>query len=293
MKAEETIMLVGAHLSVAGGLSNAFSLAARFDCESLQIFTKSQLQWASQPLAADEVYAWLCAWQEREWLPCLVHDSYLINLASPDEALRRKSVDAFVDELERAALLGILWVNTHPGSHKGAGVAAGLEKCTLSIQECLERTEGLGVGILLETTAGQGNDLGSRFENLAHLLEQVNVSERMGVCFDTCHSFAAGYDLRSDESYEAVWRRFDELIGLRNLRAFHLNDSRFPLGSRRDRHAEIGKGELGVSSFRRLMCDPRFDGHPGITELPDLVTPRSLRRLKAMRSFPPSRVQSS
>lgn len=286
-------MLVGAHLSVAGGLCQALRLAAEFDCESVQIFTKSQLQWASKPLEADEVCAWLDAWQECDWPPCVVHDSYLINLASPDEALRRKSVDAFVDELERAALLGISWVNTHPGSHRGAGEAAGLSRCAESLKECLQRTEGQGVGVLLETTAGQGNDLGSRFENLAQLLDNVNAPERMGVCYDTCHSFAAGYDLRTEKSYETVWKRFDELIGLRFLHAFHLNDSRFPLGSRRDRHAEIGKGELGRNAFRLLMQDARFAGHPGITELPDEVTPRSLRRLKTMRSFPPSRVQSS
>jgi deoxyribonuclease IV len=276
-------MLVGAHVSVAGGLVEAFRWVAEFNCESLQIFTKSQLQWTSKPLDADDIYAWLSAWEANDWPPCFVHDSYLINLASPDDDLRKKSVDAFVDELERAAALGIPWVNTHPGSHKGAGEAAGLANCALSLKECLERTEGLGTGILLETTAGQGNDLGSRFENLAQLLESVNQPERMGVCLDTCHSFAAGYDFRTEDSYEAVWRRFDELIGLHFLHAFHLNDCRFPLGSRRDRHAEIGKGELGENAFRMLMRDARFTGHPGITELPDEVTPRSLRLLKRLR----------
>jgi len=277
-------MLVGAHLSVAGGLSRAFQLAGEFACESIQIFTKSQLQWAAKPLEPDDVCAWLDAWETSDWPPCLVHDSYLINLASPDDALRQKSVEAFVDELERAALLGIPWVNMHPGSHKGAGEAAGLSRCANSLIECLQRTEGLGVGILLETTAGQGNDLGSRFENLACLLERVNAPERMGVCYDTCHSFAAGCDLRTEKSYESVWKRFDELIGLRFLHAFHLNDSRFPLGSRRDRHAEIGKGKLGMNAFRLLMQDARFSGHPGITELPDEETTRSLRRLKKIRN---------
>ena len=276
-------MLVGAHVSVAGGLTEAFRWVNEFDCESLQIFTKSQLQWAAKPLEADDVYAWLCAWEQCDWLPCFAHDSYLINLASPDEVLRKKSVDAFVDELERAAALGILWVNMHPGSHKGAGEATGLAHCAQSLRECLERTEGLATGILLETTAGQGNDLGSRFEHLAHLLERVNQPQRMGVCFDTCHSFAAGYDLRTEESYEAAWKRFDELIGLRFLHAFHLNDCRFPLGSRRDRHAEIGKGEIGENAFRMLMNDPRFAGHPGITELPDDVTPSSIGLLKKLR----------
>jgi len=276
-------MLVGAHVSVAGGLEKAFDWVKEFGCEALQIFTKSQLRWESKPLDPDEVYAWLMAWEAGGWPPCLVHDSYLINQASPDELLRRKSVDAFVDEIERAAMLGIPWVNTHPGSHRGSGEEAGLATCATSLREVLERTEGLPVGILLENTAGQGNDLGSRFEHLAYLLEKSGGGERVGVCFDTCHGFAAGHDLRTDEAYARTWSRFDELIGLANLHAFHLNDCRFPLGSRRDRHAEIGKGEIGAAAFGRLMNDPRFAGHIGITELPDDVTPRSLNRLRRMR----------
>jgi len=276
-------MLVGAHVSVAGGLERAFRWYDEFDCESLQIFTKSQLQWKSKPLEPDEVTAWLGAWEEAGWPPCFVHDSYLINLSSPDEELRRKSVDGFVDELERASLLGIPWVNTHPGSHKGAGEPIGLENCARSLKEVLERTEGIGVGILLETTAGQGNDLGSKFEHLAVLLDKVNAGERMGVCYDTCHSFAAGYDIRTEEVYQKTFARFDELIGIERLLAFHLNDCRFPLGSHRDRHAAIGEGEIGSEAFRLLMNDPRFELHPGITELPDDVTPPSLARLKKFR----------
>ncbi|RPH96593.1 deoxyribonuclease IV [candidate division KSB1 bacterium] len=276
-------MLIGAHVSVAGGLVEAFRRAEEFDCECIQIFTKSQLQWSAKPLEPDEVYKWLVTWEESGWPPCFVHDSYLINLSSPDEALRRKSVDAFADELERAALLGIPWVNMHPGSHKGAGEEIGLTNCVRSLKEVLERTAGLGVGILLETTAGQGNDIGSRFEHLSHLLEKVNQPERMGVCLDTCHAFAAGYDLRTPEAYAATWKRFEEIIGIKFLHAFHLNDCRYPLGSRRDRHAEIGKGEIGLEAFRMLMNDPRFEGHPGITELPDEVTPRSHKLLKSLR----------
>ncbi|MBU0509110.1 deoxyribonuclease IV [bacterium] len=276
-------MLVGAHVSVAGGLDQAFRWYQEFDCESLQIFTKSQLQWKAKPLEPEEVMSWLEAWELADWPPCFVHDSYLINLSSPDEALRKKSVDAFVDELERASLLGIPWVNTHPGSHKGAGEQIGLDNCVRSLKEVLERTEGIGTGILLETTAGQGNDLGSKFENLAYLLEKTDGGQRVGVCYDTCHGFAAGYDIRTAEAYTATFARFDELIGLRFLHAFHLNDCRFPLGSRRDRHAPIGKGEIGPQAFRLLMNDPRFELHPGITELPDDVTPQSLARLKNFR----------
>jgi deoxyribonuclease-4 len=276
-------MLIGAHVSVAGGMAEAFAWSKRLGCECLQVFTKSQLRWDARPLEPDEVWEWFESWEGDGYTPCLVHDGYLINLASPDDALRNKSVEGFVVELERAALLGIEWVNTHPGSHRGAGEDRGLELCAQSLHEALQRTEGMGVGILLETTAGQGNDLGSRFENLAELLGRVGDAERMGVCYDTCHSFAAGYELRTDEGYEQTWRRFDETVGLRFLRAFHLNDCRFPLGSRRDRHTEIGRGEIGTGAFRRLMNDPRFEGLPGITELRDEETVRSLRLLKRLR----------
>lgn len=276
-------MLVGAHVSVAGGLKEAFRWVEKFQCESLQIFTKSQLQWQAKPIEPDDLTAWLSAWAAAGWPPCFVHDSYLINLSSPDAELRQKSVDGFVDELERASLLGIPWVNTHPGSHKGAGEPSGLDHCVQSLRETLARTADLGVGILLETTAGQGNDLGAKFEHLAYLLEHAQGGERIGVCCDTCHMFAAGYDLRTAESYHAVWKRFDELIGLEYLHAFHLNDSRFALGGRRDRHAPIGKGEIGREGFRLFMNDERFASHPGITELPDEDTPPALELLKSLR----------
>lgn len=278
-------MLVGAHVSVAGGLHAAFPLAEEFGCESVQIFTKSQLRWSAKEIEPDEVVQWLEAWEQCGWPPCLVHDSYLINLSTPDEELRRKSVLGSVDELNRAALLGIPWVNTHPGSHRGAGVDAGIANCARSLREALDQTAGMGVGILLETTAGQGNDIGSRFEHLAELLERINEPERMGVCVDTCHIFAAGYDLVTEAGYEQTWKEFGERIGGSFLRAFHLNDSRFPLGSHRDRHAEIGKGEIGREGFSRLVNDPRFTGLPGITELPDDETMRSIKLLKKLRAL--------
>lgn len=278
-------MLIGSHVSIAGGLREAPLRAADLGCESFQIFTKSQLQWKAKPLESDEVLAWFETLHETGTPPCFVHDSYLINLCSPDEPLRRKSVDALVDEVIRAALLGIPWVNIHPGSHMGAGEEAGLANCTRSLREALQRTEGSGTGILLETTAGQGRDIGSRFEHLARLLEAQNDPLRMGVCVDTCHCFAAGYNFTTDEGYSKTWNRFRELIGLDYLRAFHLNDSKFPLGSRRDRHAEIGTGHIGREGFRRLLADPRFAGLPGVCELPNEKgeTIRSLRLSKYLR----------
>ncbi|MBI5060378.1 deoxyribonuclease IV [candidate division KSB1 bacterium] len=276
-------MLFGAHVSVSGGLHEAFRRSEEFECESIQIFTKSQLQWKAKPLEPEDIERWLDAWEAADWPPCFVHDSYLINLCSPEEALRQKSVGGLVDELERASLLAIPWVNTHPGSHKGAGEQVGLNNCVKSVLEVLRRTEGSGTGILLETTAGQGNDLGAKFEQLAYILERVNQPERMGVCVDTCHVFAGGYDLRTAEGYARTWGEFDRIVGLSNLRAFHLNDSRFPLGAHRDRHAAIGKGEIGESGFRLLARDARFAGMPATTELPDEDTPESIGLLKRLR----------
>lgn len=276
-------MLFGAHVTVSGGLYKAFEWADKFECESIQIFTKSQLQWKAKPIEPEDIEKWFEAWEAADWPPCFVHDSYLINLCSPDEELRKKSIDGLVDEVERAALLGIPWVNTHPGSHKGAGEQLGLDNCVACVKEVLQRTEGCGTGILLETTAGQGNDLGAKFEHLAYVLERVGQAERMGVCVDTCHIFAAGYDLRTPETYEKTWNEFDRIIGLDKLRAFHLNDSKFPCGAKRDRHAAIGKGEIGEAGFKLLAKDQRFDGIPAATELPDEDTPSSIERLKSLR----------
>lgn len=276
-------MLFGAHTSTAGGLHKAFEWGTEFGCEAIQVFTKSQLQWQGKPIEPEAIYQWFDAWDAAGQPPVFVHDSYLINLSSPDETLRKKSVDGFVDELERAALLGIPWVNTHPGSHKGAGEAMGLERCATSLREVLSRTEDLGVGILLETTAGQGGDLGAKFEHLGYLIRECQQDERMGVCVDTCHIFAAGYDLRTPEEYKKTWAEFERQIGLKYLRAFHLNDSKFELGKHRDRHAAIGKGFIGESGFKLLATDPRFAGLPGTTELPDEDTPSSIATLKRLR----------
>jgi deoxyribonuclease-4 len=276
-------MLFGAHVSVAGGLHKAFDWADKFDCESIQIFTKSQLQWKSRSIEPEDIEQWLEAWENANWPPCIVHDSYLINLSSPDPEHRKKSIDGFVDELERAALLAIPWVNTHPGSHKGAGEEIGLKLCADSLKQVLDRTQDLGVGILLETTAGQGGDLGSKFDHLGWLCNESKDEERLGVCVDTCHIFAAGYGLRTAEAYEKTWQEFERHIGLSRLKAFHLNDSRFELGQHRDRHAPIGKGFIGKEGFRLLARDPRFVGLPGTTELPDEVTPQSIKLLKQLR----------
>ncbi len=276
-------MLFGAHTSTAGGLHKAFEWGTKFKCESIQIFTKSQLQWKGKEITPDAVTKWFEAWEEAGEPPVFVHDSYLINLSSPEPELRRKSIDAFVDELARAAVLGIPWVNTHPGSHKGAGEEVGLNNCAASLREVLLRTEDIGVGILLETTAGQGDHLGAKFEHLGRLIQECRKDERMGVCVDTCHIFSAGYDLRTPEVYAATWKEFEEKVGLKYLRAFHMNDSKFDCGQKKDRHAAIGKGFIGLSGFKMLATDPRFKDFPATTELPDEDTPSSIATLKRLR----------
>lgn len=277
-------MRVGAHVSVSGGLHKAFDWTAKFGCESLQIFTKSQLRWDAKPLTAGEIQAWLTAWDKTERMQCLVHNSYLINLATPDDELRQKSISGMIVELERAAALEIPWVITHPGSARDAGEEAGLKFCAGAIRDVLKKTRKLNVGILLETTAGTGSNIGGKFEHFGYLLRECAMPpERLGVCLDTCHVFAAGYDLKSEAGYAETFQQFDQLIGLSHLRAFHLNDSLKPLGSHRDRHAPIGEGEIGPEAFARLMRDERFAGIPGATELVDEVTPQGLALLKSFR----------
>jgi deoxyribonuclease-4 len=274
---------IGAHVSVAGGLVKAFPRGLEWNCESLQIFTKSQVQWAAKPLDPDDVYAWLSAWEEQEWQPCIVHGCYLVNLCSPSAELRQKSVAAVIDEIERAATLGIPWVIVHPGSFKDTTLEPALDFCTASVREILEQTEGCGAGLLLENTAGMGSSVGCRFEDLGQVIRQVNRPEQLGVCFDTCHAFAAGYDLRTPAAYADTWARFDRIIGLDHLKAFHLNDCKSPLASRIDRHEGIGQGAIGVEGFRLLMNDPRFEFHPGVVELKDELVLGSLELLDSLR----------
>jgi deoxyribonuclease-4 len=196
------------------------------------------------------------------------HDSYLINLAAPEDALYRKSVTAFADELERAETLGLDYLVTHPGAHTGSGVEAGIARVAAALDDCLERCEGYKVKVLLETTAGQGSCLGATFEELAAIRDRVREHERIGFCLDTCHVFAAGYPLATRADYTELFQQFDDILGLSHLRLFHVNDSAKPLGSRVDRHAAIGQGEIGLDVFRCLITDPRFEDRPKILETP-------------------------
>ncbi len=262
--------LLGAHESVAGGLELAFERIRRVGGESLQIFTRNQRQWKAAPVSGEEAAAFAAAWQENGGMPVAAHASYLINLGSGKKEQADKSVAAFVDELHRCAALGISQVVFHPGSHGGAGVETGLARVTANLDRVIEQA-GDGcreVSILLETTAGQGTGLGYRFEELAWILEHSAHPERLGVCVDTCHIFAAGYDIRTPETYEATFSEFDRLIGLDRIRFFHLNDSKKELGSRVDRHEHIGKGFIGLQGFGCLLTDPRFAHHAMTLETP-------------------------
>ena len=260
--------LFGAHFSIAGGLTNAVATAVRFQCGTLQLFTKNASQWACKPIADTDAQAFRKAAKSAKLKLLTAHDSYLINLASPDGELFRKSVDAFAVEWERAEQLGLSYLVTHPGAHVGSGDTAGLQRVIEALDIASGRCEGLKVRILLETTAGQGTTLGHRFEHLAAIREGVRAPERFGVCLDTCHVFAAGYPIHTDDGFAATFQEFDDVIGLDSLKLFHVNDSVKSLGSRVDRHAGLGLGEIGEGAFRMLVNDARFDALPMILETP-------------------------
>ncbi len=260
--------LLGAHMSIAGGLHLAFARIQEVQGEALQIFTSNQRQWRTIPLTPEMVADFQQHWEKNGHMPVAAHDSYLINLAAPDSDQLEKSVGAFADELRRAATLGIPFLITHPGSHLGRGSDVGLERFVGNLDRAITRSKVSEVKILLETTAGQGTNLGSSFEQIACILSQSTYGDGLGVCFDTAHAFAAGYDIRTLETYEETFSRFDRIIGLERLEFFHINDSKRPLGSRVDRHEHIGKGEIGLSAFRLLLNDPRFQQHPMVLETP-------------------------
>jgi len=260
--------LFGAHMSVAGGYHNALLAARDHDCAAVQLFTKNANQWAARPLTEDDVRLFRRTRRASGVKKTIAHDSYLINLASANDDLFRKSVEAFVVEMERAEALGLNYLVAHPGAHTGTDEATGLVNVGRGLDEVHRRCAGFRVRILLETTAGQGLSLGHRFEHLAWMIAAVAEPERLGVCLDTCHVFAAGYPLAPEADYRATMAEFDRIIGLKRLRVFHVNDSKKALGSRVDRHAHIGQGCLGRESFRLLVNDPRFADRPMILETP-------------------------
>lgn len=260
---------LGAHMSIAGGLENAFTHIKKVGGTALQIFTKNQRQWKTSPLSPEEISRFQTARESWGNYPIGAHDSYLINLASPKEETSTKSIAAFADELLRAELLEIPFLIMHPGAHLGEGIENGLKRFVSNLDNAIMQAgEAAAVMVLIETTAGQGSSLGSDFAEIGFILKHSRFPERLGVCFDTCHSFTAGYDIRSPETYAATMADFDKHIGLDYLKFFHLNDSKKGLGSRVDRHEHIGKGKIGLEGFRNLMNDPRFADHPMTLETP-------------------------
>jgi deoxyribonuclease-4 len=255
-------------MSTAGGHHNAALAAGEIGFATLQLFTKNNNQWNAKPLSDEQIRHFAESLSQHGLTTPVAHNSYLINLASPDEALWNKSIDAMVVELERAEALGIAEVVAHPGAHVGSGEAAGLARIAAALDEVHRRSRGFQARIDLETTAGQGSCLGHRFEHLQSILEQVAEPERLGICVDTCHVFAAGYSLDDDASYNATIEALERAVGLGRVRVLHLNDSVKERGSRVDRHAGIGLGRIGLEPFRRVVTDPRFVDLPMILETP-------------------------
>jgi deoxyribonuclease-4 len=280
-------------MSISGGLHRAVDRAEAVRATALQVFVKSARQWTAKPLQVEEIDRFREALERGGLAPyTLAHASYLINIASADETLWRRSVAALRDELERCAALGIPFLVLHPGSHVGAGEEAGLRRAVRGVDQALggrgRRRAAVrsSVTLLLENTAGQGTNLGHRFEHLGRILEQARWARCLGVCFDTCHALAAGYDLRDARSFRQTMHALDRAVGIERLRAFHLNDSKHALGSRRDRHEHIGRGDLGLDAFRHLLNDRRFADLPMVLETPkgeDLAEDRrNLRRLRSL-----------
>jgi deoxyribonuclease-4 len=260
--------LLGAQMSIAGGVGNALLLGKKVGCDAIQIFTKSSRQWASKPYSKEEIDFFLRNRKETGIRSVIAHDSYLLNLGSPDGALRKRSLAAFIDELERCEMLGVSHLVAHPGAHVGAGEAQGIKTIARSLNEVHKACPGYNAKVALEITAGQGSCLGYRFEQIGRIFDAVHDNDRLRVCFDTEHAFAAGYDIRDREGYERTFSEFDDAIGIERLAAFHLNDSKRELNSRVDRHEHIGKGQIGTEGFRVLLNDKRFWGLPMCLETP-------------------------
>ncbi len=275
---------LGAHMPIKKGLGNALREGAKIGCTAVQVFTSSPQTWHSAPITPDKVADFKKAQTETGITQFVTHDSYLINLSAPDRELREKSILGLTNELNRSATYGIKYVVSHIGAHVGTGVDAALRVAAESMKLVLDHSHE-DVMLLLETTAGQGSALNSKFEELAALLDWVQGHKRVGVCLDTCHIFVAGYDIRTPETFDRTFEEFNRLIGFDRLKAVHANDSKKGLGSKVDRHEHIGKGEIGAKAFELLVNDPRFDQIPIIVETPESETmhAENVRALQDLR----------
>ncbi|MCD6483950.1 MAG: deoxyribonuclease IV [Candidatus Odinarchaeota archaeon] len=261
--------ILGAHVSISGGVYKAPARGKEIGCDSIQIFTKNQRQWTAPPLSLKDAELFKEEMKKNAIQVAIGHSSYLINIGSPKDELRKKSIDSLVIELKRSEKLGLRALVFHPGSHLGIGETEGLKLIAESLNTVLSRVTLRNTMVLLETTAGQGTNLGYKFEHLADIIDMIEIQKNMvGVCFDTCHAFSAGYDIRTVDAYNKTMDLFDEIIGFDKLKAFHLNDSKFDLGSRKDRHEHIGKGFIGLEGFKAIVNDRRFKTLPMVLETP-------------------------
>ncbi len=279
-------MRLGAHMSIAGGVAEAVFRGQSVGCQAIAMFTKNNNQWKAKPLTQEDAECFQAALAETDIHPVVAHTSYLINLGSPDNTLWKKSIASMEVELKRAELLSIPYLVVHPGSHTGKGVEYGLNRVAEALNRIHADLPKVRVMTLFEHTAGQGSNLGSRFEEIAQVRQMIVEKKRVGVCLDTCHLFAAGFDLRKPETYADTFKAFGDIVGIDQVKAWHLNDSKNPLGSHVDRHEHIGKGKIGRAGFKNVLNDPRWQDLPGLLETPkgpemkeDIVNLRALRRL--------------
>ncbi len=284
-------MLLGAHVSAAGGVSNAPGRGLEIGAEAIAIFSKNQRQWIAKPYTDEEVAAFRENMAASGLRKTVVHDSYLINLGAPKHETWQKSRDAFLDEMARCSALGVPYLNFHPGAHVGSGEDACIARIIETLRGLLAEHEDPDLMLLVENTAGQGTNVGYSFEHVGRILDGVD-DDRMGVCLDTQHAFAAGYDLSHEAGYEAMWESFDDHIGLDRLHAFHVNDSKAELDARVDRHERVGRGAIGPEAFVRLVNDARFDDIPGLMETPGGMEgwAEDIAWLKRMRGQDPTDV---
>lgn len=280
----KTEPLLGSHMSIAGGTHLALERAEQVGCQVIQIFVKNNNRWVGKPISEAEAETFQKSWERSAIQEVVAHDCYLINLASPLDEMWQRSIDALIDELERCDRLGLSYLVTHPGSHMGRGEEQGVRRIARAIDQIHQKD--WKVRIALETTAGQGTSVGYRFEHLRDIIGAVRQPDRLAVCMDTCHIFAAGYDIREEEDYQKTMESFDQTVGLDKLRIFHFNDSKRGWGSRVDRHEHIGRGEIGTSAFASILNDERLTGVPKILETPKGKTHREDKRnLKVLRSL--------
>ena len=275
---------IGAHVSAAGGVENAVKNAVKIEADGFALFTKNQRQWFAKPLSEENIkkfkeYMQMHGFTSDAVLP---HDSYLINLGHPEEEKREKSLNSFIDEARRVEALGLKYLNFHPGSHlKKITEEECLDLIAESVNKAIKETD--SCIFVIETTAGQGSNLGYKFEHLAYIIDNITDKERIGVCIDTAHIFAAGYDIRTKEAYEQTMRKFDETVGFKYLKGMHINDSKAKFASRVDRHHSLGKGEIGIDAFKFIMQDKRIDNIPLVLETiePEIWA----EEIKLLRSF--------